>query len=133
MARKAAPSDFTVEVDGVGSFTFGRRTMRDEIKIQVEYARMIEGVEPTPWLGAVAGWISTLKVLTVRAPEDWDIDELDPLDEDTYARLMKVHSALAEKERSFRRSTAGGSANAGEGTGQDDPVHVSAPVQPADQ
>ncbi len=77
--------------------------MRDEIAIQVEYARMIDGVEPTAWLQAVCGWLSTLRVLIVRAPQDWNIDELDPLDDETYRMLVRVFDALSEKERSFRR------------------------------
>lgn len=105
MAREGAATDFDVDVEGVGVFRFGKRTMRDEIKVQVEYARMIEGVEPTEWLALVAGWMSSLKVLTVRAPDGWDIDDLDPLDDETYARLMKVHAALTAKERSFRSGT----------------------------
>lgn len=103
MDREAKESDFVVQVEGIGSFTFGKRTMRDEIAIQVEYARIIDGVEPTTWLSVVGGWISALRVLTVRAPAGWDIDELDPLDNDTYAKMKRVHEALTEKERSFRR------------------------------
>lgn len=102
MAREGAATDFELPVDGIGVFRFGKRTMRDEIKIQVEYARMIEGVEPTEWLALVAGWIAALRVLTVRAPDGWDIEAMDPLDDDTYARLMKVHAALVAQERSFR-------------------------------
>lgn len=114
MARMARETDFAVSVENVGNFTFAKRTMRDEIDIQVEYARIINGVEPTAWLEAVGGWISTLRVLTVRAPEGWEIDGLDPLDPETYAQLRAVHAALTEKERSFRRQPAAGS----EGTGQ---------------
>ena len=102
MARQGQKTDFNIDVEGVGSFTFARRTMRDEIKIQVEYARLIEGVEPTDWLATVGGWIACLRVLTVRAPADWDIDEMDPLDQETYERLGKVHAALTVKESSFR-------------------------------
>lgn len=102
MARSPSTTDFSIDVDGVGSFTFGRRAFRDELKTQVEYARIIEGVQPTPWLHAVATWISDLKVLTVRAPEGWDIEAMDPFDDQTYADLMKVHGGLLEKERSFR-------------------------------
>lgn len=105
MARQGNATDFTIDVDGVGTFIFGRRTMRDEIKIQVEYARLIEGVEPTEWLALVAGWIATLKVLTVMGPDGWDIDGMDPLDDETYARLGKAHQALVDKERSFRSRT----------------------------
>lgn len=106
MAREALDTDFDLNVENVGSFTFGRRTMRDEIKIQVEYARMIEGVTPTDWLALVAGWISTLKVMIVRAPDNFIIDELDPLDNKTYTRLQRVDEALSAKERSFRGDTA---------------------------
>lgn len=100
--RLGSKTDFTVEVQGIGNFTFGRRTMKDEIKIQVEYARIIEGVEPTEWLQSVGGWLAAFKVLTVRAPEGWDIDEMDPLDQETYTRMALVYAALREKERSFR-------------------------------
>lgn len=106
MARTPRETDFPVSVDGVGQFTFARRTMRDEIAIQVEYARIIDGAEPTAWLQAVGGWLSVLKVLTVRAPEGWDLDDLDPLDEGTYAKLTAVYGGLTEKERSFRRQPA---------------------------
>jgi hypothetical protein len=108
-----------VDVEGIGAFTFARRTMRDEISVQIEYAKLLGGVEPTPWLSAVCGWLSVLSVLTVRAPEGWstDPDAMDPLDEEVYARLSRVHGALVEKERSFRRgakpgSQAGGAAAA---------------------
>lgn len=117
MAREAAAGDFDVDVDGIGSFRFGKRTMRDEIKVQVEYARLIEGVEPTNWLHLVAGWISVLKVMTVRAPDDWDIDEMDPLEPETYENLSKVHSALVKKERSFRSSQGPGDKAAGQEAG----------------
>lgn len=104
MARKPSKDDFSVDVKDIGQFTFARRTMRDEMAIQVEYARFIDGVKPTEWLSLVAGWLATLKVLTVKAPEDWIIDEMDPLDDDTYAALMDVNRALSAKESSFRRS-----------------------------
>lgn len=103
MPRVAQETDFTVKVEGVGAFTFGKRTMRDEIAIQVEFARMIDGVEPTSWLQAVCGWLSTLRVLTVRAPDGWDLDDLDPLDDESYGKLSRVFDALSEQERSFRR------------------------------
>lgn len=102
MARKAQETDFTVDVEDVGTFTFGRRTMADEIRVQVEYARIIEGVEPTNWLQIVGGWLSALRVLTVRAPAGWDVDALDPLDDETYAKLGKVHGALTTQEATFR-------------------------------
>lgn len=103
MSRIPSNTDFQISVDGIGTFTFGRRRMRDEMAIAAEFSRLTEGVEtPTPYLASVAGWVSTLKILTVEAPEGWDMDEMDPLDDDTYAKLVKVHTALRDKERSFR-------------------------------
>lgn len=107
MPRQSNPqSDFTVTVEGVGAFTFGRRKMKDELAIQREFADIIGGVQPTPWLEAVGGWISALKVLTVRAPAGWDLEEMDPLDEATYSKLNRVYQALREKEGSFRSGQA---------------------------
>jgi len=114
--RTPSATDFTVDVPEVGSFSFARRMMRDEIRIAVEYSKLTEGVEtPTVWLDTIATWLSTLKVLTVRSPEDWDLDGMDPQDEETYRKLLLVHRALREKEGSFRRpanpvGTAGGAA-----------------------
>jgi hypothetical protein len=106
MTRTAKPTDFRVSVEGVGEFTFGKRTMRDECDAQVEYARIIQGVEPTQWLQIVGAALSDLRTLTVTAPEGWDLEELDPQDADTYKKLYDVHMALLEKERSFRRKNA---------------------------
>ncbi len=116
MAREASANDFIVDVEGIGSFSFGKRNMRDEIRIQVEFARMIDGVDPTEWLSLVAGWLSTLKVMTVRSPEGWNVDELDPLDSATYAKLKKVSDALDAKELSFRSKPVEANKAAGEGT-----------------
>jgi hypothetical protein len=118
MARTPNITDFTVPVEGVGTFTFGRRKMADEIKIQVEYARMIDGVEPTQWLSLVCGWMAALRTLTVNAPDGWDIEEMDPLDDETYSKLMRVHAALVDKERSFRTGKKPGSEGSRPGDGE---------------
>lgn len=101
--RTPAPTDFHLDVEGVGHFVFAKRTMRDEMRIAAEFSRLTEGVTtPTTYLELVAGWLSALTVLTVQAPDGWDLETMDPLDEDTYAQLMRVHAALREKEGSFR-------------------------------
>lgn len=103
--RKPNHRDFEVTVEGVGRFVFGYRVMADEFKIQAEYARVLDGAPATDWLHVLAGWVSTLKVLTVEAPEGWDIDEMDPLVDDEYAKLNTVFDALRAKEASFRVKT----------------------------
>lgn len=130
-ARPAAATDFFVDVEGIGNFSFAKRMLRDELRIGAEYSRLTEGVDtPTSGLELLAGWMAALKVLTVTAPDDWDIDTMDPLDPETYDKLARVHAALRDKEQSFRQNkSAPGQAQragAGEGAG----VLVSPQVQP---
>lgn len=124
MTRSAKPSDFRVTVADHGDFVFGKRTMRDEIASQVEYARMIDGVPPTPWLETVCGAMADLKVMTVKAPDGWDVDELEPHDPETYAKLISAHRALLNKERSFRPGFIKSDEAPGPGTVADDRVPV---------
>lgn len=98
----ASPTDFNIDVPKVGAFVFAQRTMADHLKINVEYSRLTEGVNPTPWLDTIATCIAVIKTLSVRVPDDWDIEAMDPLDGETYDKLLKVHGALRAKEDSFR-------------------------------
>lgn len=125
-------SPFIVHVDDVGTFKFKPRSMRTEIAINVEYSRLTEGVDtPTAWLDIVASAMATLKVMTLDAPAGWDILNMDPLDEVSYERIVKVHAALRAKEESFRRPAAVSGETRSAGDGAVDGVSVSAPVQPA--
>lgn len=104
MSRAPAATDFHVDVEGVGHFIFARRVMRDELRIASEYSRLTEGVEtPTPFLASVATWLSALKVLTVQAPHGWDLETLDPFDDESLDKVVLVFAALRAKEASFRR------------------------------
>lgn len=105
----ASPTDFLVPVKDVGDFVFAKRTMADHLRINVEYAKMTEGVMPTPWLDTIVTCMACIKVLAVRVPEGFDIDAMDPLDDKTYTALMDVHAALRAKEASFRGKPAPGS------------------------
>jgi len=105
MSREPQDSDFHVDVDGVGHFVFAHRTVRDEIRISAEFSRLTEGCEtPTSYLENMAGWISVLKVLTVEAPHGWEPERMDPLDEDTHPKIVKVFRALRAKEVEFRKA-----------------------------
>lgn len=122
----------TQHIDGVGAFTWRiPRTMRDEIKIAAEVSRLTEGVEtPSPWLSAMAEMLSALKVLTVDAPTDWDIDAMDPLDPDTYKMISEVFGALRAAEERFRRERRKGSQAGGAGNGGDGQSLVPETLQP---
>jgi len=101
--RRAAPNDFQVQVEGLGSFTIGRRTMRDEFAVAAEYSRLTEGVQtPTDFLHYYARAFATAKVLVVSAPSGWDIEKLDPQEDASYAQMIDVFDAIRAKEADFR-------------------------------
>ena len=128
--RKLLATDFYVDVDKVGTFRFAKRNMRDEFSIAAEYSRLTEGVEtPTPWLAQMATMVSQLKVLSVTVPGNWDIDAMDPLDNESYNRIVKVYNALRIKEGSFRGGDGGSDEKTGEGVVEDAPVLVPEEVQ----
>lgn len=114
--RRPQNSDYFETVEGIGRFRFARRKLADELQIQRLFAEYAGGVEPTAWLTTLAEYLSTLKVLTVEAPEGWDMDDMDPLDNDTYTKISRVFVALREREERFR---AGPAAN-GQGAGAKD-------------
>lgn len=92
----------TVEVDGVGSFTFRRRTIKDQFRIEAEVGRMLGGPAPDDMLRAGALAYATLLILTTQAPDGWDLDELDPLNQEDTDKLFLVHRRLREVETTFR-------------------------------
>lgn len=129
--RPPSKDDFAVTVPKIGTFMFAKRTMADEIQIQVEYSRLVQGVQPIEWLSLLATWMSALRVLTVSAPAGWDIDGMDPTDEDTYTELFTVHSALVTKEGSFRDAKRLASQKAGQVPVAEPAVLVPAEIQPS--
>lgn len=106
MPRAAAPGDFQIQVEGLGSFTFARRTMRDEFAIAAEYSRLTEGVQtPTDFLHYYARAFSTIKVLQVASQDGWSVENLDPQEDASYAQLIGVFDALRAQEADFRRKS----------------------------
>lgn len=131
MYRQSAPTDFFVDVDGIGNFSFAQRKIKDHLAIAAAYSRLTEGVEtPTAYLDSFATWVSTLAVLTVTAPAGWNIDEMDPLDDGTTDKLGAVFMALRLKEHSFRQNKAEGSKAQRPGDGEVAGVLVPPQVQP---
>lgn len=132
--REQTAADFPIDVPGVGRFRIARRTMRDEFRIAAEYSRLTEGVEtPTVFLHVYAWAFATMSVLVSQAPDGFNPETLDPLDEASYATLIAVHATIVAQEDRFRgkpgtRSQAGGARDGGNGG----PV-VSQEIQPAAQ
>lgn len=97
------PATFTVAVDGVGSFTCRRRTMRTAIAITAEYNRLTEGAEQVPdEFAGICNFIAYLKAMVVAGPGDWDPYLADPDSEADMERLRKVYVAVKDAEGRFR-------------------------------
>lgn len=100
------PNIFTVAVEGVGSFSCRRRTMRTAIAITAEYNRLTEGAEQVPdEFAGICNFISYLKVIIVAGPTDWDPYLVDPDSEADMDKLRKVYVAVKDAEARFRAST----------------------------
>ncbi|MDP3327205.1 hypothetical protein [Parvibaculum sp.] len=131
MARLPSQNDFVVTVDGIGVFTFAKKGMRDQFAIEAEYSRLTEGVETvTDFLWSAANSFANLKVLTVSAPDGWNLEGLDPDDSNDWERLTKVWSALRDKQLSFRKAAQEGGEKPGARPPKDDGVLVPKEVQP---
>lgn len=103
------PGTYPLAVEGVGTFEIRRRTLRVEIQVGAEFARLTEGEEQIPaWLRDLCEMTSAVKVLAVKAPDGWDVDGMDPQEPATYEKLAKVYRAIREAEGRFRRPPAGG-------------------------
>lgn len=131
--RSQGNNDFAVEVDGLGRFYFGRRTMQDMYRIRGEYSSMTSGNFDENGNAAdfsAMGFI-TLKALMVSAPVGFDIDALDPLTDDTAEdKVVRVFVALRSKELSFRAQPKAAQQEAGQGSGVELGGVVSGEVQP---
>lgn len=108
--RNPAQGDFQVPVDGIGEFTFGRRTQGDIFRIRGDYVReggMVSQDGMMSDLECLA--YCTINVLAVAVPTNFKLD-VDPLLVDGWGdKLVKVMTALNEKESSFRQAPGAGS------------------------
>jgi hypothetical protein len=99
------PHVFTVAVDGVGSFTCRRRTMRTAIAITAEYNRLTEGAEHVPEdFAGICNFIAYLKAMIIHGPGDWDPYQADPDSAADMDKLRQVYMAIKEAEGRFRQS-----------------------------
>ena len=102
------PETFQVAVEGVGTFECRRRTLRVEIKIGAEFSRLTEGEEQIPaWMRELCEVVSAIKVLVVAGPDGFDVDSMDPHDEETFGRLIAIYNAITAEETRFRAAKKG--------------------------
>ena len=126
------PSTFVVTLPEVGTFEVKRRTLKVQMQVHAELNRLTEGAPLatlSDWFVDLCALVAELRVLIVRAPEGWSLDEIDPLD-DGYEQLRAVYRAIREQEGRFRAERKGHQAP-GAGTGQEPAMVVPGPVSAA--
>ena len=105
MPRSAAPNDFQVPVEGIGTFTFGRRTPRDVFMIRGEYTRLTNGnvTDDGHLADMTALAFVSIQQLAVQMPDGFSLESIDPvMTDDWEPKLLRIFAALREKELSFR-------------------------------
>lgn len=105
--RDASDTDFAVDVAGVGTFTFARRTYGDRLKIRAEYLRLVGDLgDQDQALSTQAAVMATHRVLCVAAPDGWqDLSAIDLVAQpDAEDKIFALYIALKDKEDSFRAS-----------------------------
>lgn len=99
----ATGKTYEVPVEGIGTFTFRKREMLDQVKIQAEASRMTDGPVDDPGLRRFTHALATLLRLTVLAPAGWAPLAIDPLDSEGTEKLWLVHDAMRDAEERFRK------------------------------
>lgn len=97
----------TTTIEGIGQFTFKRRTMRDEIAIGAAQERLTEGQDVSEGFRRLTYMLAALEVLTIEAPDTWDLMRMDPLAPDAFERIGLVYGGLREAEDRFRSGASG--------------------------
>jgi hypothetical protein len=115
-----AAAIFPLKVDGVGKFTFREKTFRDQVRIEADVSqllgRRVDQMRPDEKdLVVFAQAVAHLSTLTIEAPPGWDLEGIDPLDEDAGERVIMVYGRLMEELARFRATRKSGGAPAGEG------------------
>lgn len=133
--RAPSENDFFVDVDGIGTFRFARRTFGDRIAIRREYIRLTGNVDDVQ-LASLAVAAASLSILMVDGPDGWrDIQEVDfSVDQDLAEdRIYEIYDKMRATEDSFRKSSDKKSQKNGEGAGGDNSVLVPEEIQHATQ
>lgn len=125
----------TLDLPGIGAFTFRRRTLGDDITIMARYDAMLGGVaQPSPLLDSLATAVATYRTLALSWPKEWEpekIAEMDVLADDRTADLLRVFGALSAREDEFRPPEKRRFQAAGKDAGDQPGGVVPAEIQPA--
>jgi len=108
--RPQKDTDFFIDLPGVGSFRYGRRTFGDRAKIRADFLRITKDLgETDPELDAYAAIMAAHKNLCVEAPAGWEDIEALELDSERDAQIFALFDLIREKEETFQAGAKAGS------------------------
>ena len=93
---------FSFEVAGIGSFTMRRRTIRDQYWMEAEQSRILGGPTRDEFLSSSALKFATLLRLMTESPDGFDLEAIDPLDQEDVQKIHDIYGRLREEEARFR-------------------------------
>lgn len=102
--RKPSENDFTIEIEGVGTFRYAQRTIGDFIAIRKRYTELVGGSDD-PWVVNTASAIAVHEQMCTSCPEGWeDLSKL-PFDMEgkVLSQLFELDRKIGEAENSFRK------------------------------
>lgn len=104
--RKPSENDYTVELEGVGSFVYGQRTIGDFLAIRRRFTELTDGSED-PYVTTIASITAVHERMCVSCPEGWENLMDMPLSgrNDIIQKLLELDRLIGEKENSFRQDT----------------------------
>lgn len=98
-----AVQTYNLQVGEIGSFEIRRQTMSVTAKYLAEYNRISEGQENlTGFYSRFCDRIATLRAFIHKAPDNWDIENIDITNDNEYDKIEAVYRAITDKEASFR-------------------------------
>lgn len=101
---RLAPKTFTVDVPEIGTFTFKKRRVPEQVQLESLSLEYTNGQrQEDSHLANMAHVFATLSVLMVKAPDGFDLDEMDPLDAADTDRMWAVWKELRDTEAAFRK------------------------------
>ena len=102
--REPSSNDFPVDVEGLGTFKFARRTIPDALRIRGLFSEFSVNEQDLELVGAANAY-ATVCVLCSGTPDGFgEFDDYDLIsDADGLQKLFRVYEALVAKEDSFRQ------------------------------
>lgn len=128
--REASATDFFVDLPGIGTFRYSRRTIADRLAIRRDYLRYVqEFADDDPDLSLYAALIATHEVLCVECPPGWE--SIAALPAEQIDNAFALGALIKAREEAIAKGAEKSGPADGAGNGGDSGVPVAADLRAA--